>query len=342
MPQAAQCAVVIFGASGDLSQLKLVPAIYELMREGLLSDKSVLVGYARSSTKKDGSPMNDEVYRNDCIEAIKKNARHKPIDEALLAKMKQNIFYVAGAYDGAEDHARLAGVLAKCDKTHNTGGNRLFYISTPPDAFEGIITRLGERQKMTGADKPSGWQRLIIEKPFGRDLASAQHLNALCHQYWEENQIFRIDHYLGKEALQNMMVMRFANSIFEPIWNYKYIDHVQITVSETLSADDRAGYYDKSGAMRDMIQNHIFQLMALVAMEPPVALDATSIRDEKVKVFQSIRPIRPEQFDAFCIRGQYGTGEYLNKDKKVPTNGYLKAKGVSPTSVTETFAAIKL
>jgi len=336
------CAVVIFGASGDLSQLKLVPAIYELMREGLIADRFVLVGYARSSTKKDGTPLNDAVYRKDCYEAIKKNARHKPIDEAIWKKMENNIYYVSGAYDGADDHAKLASLLSRLDKTNDTGGNRLFYISTPPDAFEGIITRLGERAKIDGPEKPAGWQRIIIEKPFGRDLASAKHLNSVLHNYWEEKQIFRIDHYLGKEALQNMMVMRFANSIFEPIWNYKYIDHVQITVSETLSADDRAGYYDKSGAMRDMIQNHIFQLMALVAMEPPVALDATSIRDEKVKVYQSIRPIRPEQFDAMCIRGQYGAGEYLNKDKKIPTNGYTKAKGVAPGSVTETFAAIKL
>jgi len=342
MPNAAQCAVVIFGASGDLSQLKLVPALYQLLKEGLLSENFALVGYARSSTKKDGSPLNDEVYRNDCCEAIRKHARTKPIDEALLKKMRDRIYYVAGGYDSVEDHAHLAQVLAKADAAHNTGGNRLFYISTPPDAFEGIITRLGERLKPGTPDRPSGFQRLIIEKPFGRDLASAKHLNSLLHSAWEEDQIFRIDHYLGKEALQNMMVMRFANSIFEPIWNYKYIDHVQITVSETLSADDRAGYYEKSGAMRDMIQNHIFQLMALVAMEPPVALDATSIRDEKVKVYRSIRPMRPDQFDTFCVRGQYGPGEYLNKDKKVPTNGYLKAKGVAPTSVTETFAAVKL
>jgi glucose-6-phosphate 1-dehydrogenase len=341
MPQPAQCAVVIFGASGDLSQLKLVPAIYELVREGLLSEKFALIGYARSSTKKDGSPLNDQVYRNDCYEAIKKNARHKPIDEALWKRIQDHIYYVSGAYDGAEDHAKLAAALAKADQAHQTGGNRLFYISTPPDAFEGIIQRLGERLKGPDANTP-GWKRLIIEKPFGRDLASAKMLNATLHNYWHEDQIFRIDHYLGKEALQNMMVLRFANSILEPIWNYKYIDHVQITVSETLSADDRAGYYEKSGAMRDMIQNHIFQLMALVAMEPPVALDATSIRDEKVKVYRSVRPMRPDQFDAFCIRGQYGPGSYKNKDKDVPTNGYLKAKGVSPTSMTETFAAIKL
>jgi len=342
MPTPVQCAIVIFGASGDLAQLKLVPAIYELLREGLISDRFALVGFARSDKKKDGTPLNDESYRKECYDAIDKNARHRPIDQNLWKKMEQNIFYIHGNYDSPDDQAHLASVLSRLDKTHDTGGNRLFYISTPPEVFDGIITRIGERQKMQSPDRPAGWQRLIIEKPFGRDLASAKHLNSLLHQYLQENQIFRIDHYLGKEALQNMMVMRFANSIFEPIWNYKYIDHVQLTVSETLSSDDRAGYYDKSGAMRDMIQNHIFQLMALVAMEPPVALDATSIRDEKVKVYQSIRPIRAEQFDTFCVRGQYGPGEYMNKDKKIATPGYTKAKGVAPGSRTETFAAVKL
>ena len=177
MAAAAQCAVVIFGASGDLSQLKLVPAIYELLREGLLADKFVLVGYARSSTKKDGTPLNDENYRKDCYEAIKKNARHKPLDEAVWKKMEHNIFYVSGGVRQRRRPRQLAATLPRLDKTHDTGGNRLFYISTPPDAFDGIISRLGERQKMQGPDKPAGWQRLIIEKPFGRDLASAKHLN---------------------------------------------------------------------------------------------------------------------------------------------------------------------
>jgi len=342
MATAVPCAIVIFGASGDLSQLKLVPAIYELAREKLLADNFVLVGYARSREKKDGTPLNDETYRKDCYEAIKKNARHKPVDEAVWKKMEPNIFYVAGGYDSSDDHARLASVLNRLDKSHDTGGNRLFYISTPPDAFEGIIERLGERRQQHETEHPGSWERIIIEKPFGRDLASARHLNDVLHKFWDEKQVFRIDHYLGKETVQNLLVMRFANSIFEPIWNYKYIDHVQITVSETLSADDRAGYYDKSGAMRDMIQNHIFQLMALVAMEPPSALDATSIRDEKVKVYKSVRPIRAESAEACCVRGQYGAGEYDNKGKKVPTPGYRNARGVAPGSTTETFAAVKL
>ncbi len=350
MASAAPCAIVIYGASGDLAALKLVPAIYEMASEGLLAEKFVLVGYARSKEKKikgpDGQetrvPLDDAQYRKDCREAIEKNARKKPIDLEVWKRLEQNIFYVAGAYDSADDQDRLANRLAELDKSHQTDGNRLFYISTPPDAFTGIIQRLGEREQ--AKENGRGWNRLIIEKPFGHDLASAKALNQLLHKYWAENQIFRIDHYLGKETVQNLLVMRFANSIFEPIWNYKYIDHVQITVSETLSSDGRIGYYDKSGATRDMIQNHIFQLMALVAMEPPVALDEQSIRDEKVKVFKSVRPIRPSRVDDFAVRGQYGAGEYENKGKKVPTPGYREAakKEKIETTRTETFAAVKL
>ncbi|HEY7115348.1 MAG TPA: glucose-6-phosphate dehydrogenase, partial [Tepidisphaeraceae bacterium] len=206
------------------------------------------------------------------------------------------------------------------------------------NTFEPIITRLGERAMDPKTNPPVRFKRLIIEKPFGTDLASAKALNNLIHKYFDENQVFRIDHYLGKETVQNLMVMRFANSIFEPIWNYKYIDHVQITVSETLGVGNRGGYYDKSGALRDMVQNHIFQLMALVAMEPPAALDAISIRDEKTKVYKSVRPIRPDQVDHFTVRGQYGPGEHAGQK----TQGYLKEKDVPPDSRTETFAALKL
>lgn len=346
MAEPMPVAIVIYGASGDLAQLKLVPAIYELARENLLPEKFVLVGYARSTEKKDPTtkqvvgPMNDEQYRKDCVEAIRKHARHKPIDEELLKRIERNIFYVSGGYDSPDDQARLARHLSELDKSHHTGGNRLFYISTPPEAFEGIITVLGEREK-AGENGP-GWSRLIVEKPFGTNLATAKKLNALLYQNWREDQIYRIDHYLGKEVLQNILVMRFANAIFEPLWNHNFIDHVQITVSETLSADDRAGYYQSSGALRDMIQNHIFQLMALIAMEPPAVLDAVSVRDEKVKVYKSIRPIRPSRVNDCCVRGQYGPGEYVKKGAKAPTAGWLKAKGVPPDSVTETFAAVKV
>ncbi len=326
MPTAAPCAIVIFGASGDLAKRKLIPALYEMAREKLLPDNFVLVGYARSE-------MTDVAYQADCREAVTKFARTKPADPALMDRIVKNAFYVQGEYGSADDHQKLAKKLAEFDQSHGTSGNRLFYLSTPPNTFEPIITCLGEQHIKNG-----GYHRIIIEKPFGRDLPSAKSLNALLHKHFDETDVFRIDHYLGKETVQNLMVMRFANAIFEPIWSYKYIDHVQITVGETLGVGKRGGYYDKSGALRDMVQNHMFQLLALVAMEPPAALDAISIRDEKVKVFKSIRPIRKNQVDDFAIRGQYGAGT-IGTDK---TSGYLKEKDVPAESRTETFTALKL
>lgn len=332
MPTASSCVLVIFGASGDLAKRKLIPAIYQLLNEKLLPEEFALVGYSRTE-------MTDAEYRADCREAVEKFARVKPMDEALWKKIEPRISYVRGDYGDAGAHDKLQQHLAGLDEKYKTGGNRLYYISTPPGQFEPIISRLGERRgTLHGADDTGRWQRIIIEKPFGRDLASAQALNVKLHEFFDESQVFRIDHYLGKETVQNLMVMRFANSIFEPIWNYKYIDHVQITVSETLGVGSRGGYYDKSGALRDMVQNHIFQLLALVAMEPPAALDAISIRDEKVKVFKSIRPIRKSQVDQYTVRGQYTAGEHA----KQKTEGYLKEKDVGDQSATETFAAVKL
>jgi glucose-6-phosphate 1-dehydrogenase len=261
------------------------------------------------------------------------------VDEAVWKRLEKCFYYFkASDYGSADDHQRLAQVLQKIDGTHGTGGNRLFYLSTPPETFKPVIDCLGQCKLVRRGAVKENWQRLIIEKPFGRDLATAQELNAQLNRHFTESQVFRIDHYLGKETVQNLMVMRFANSIFEPIWNYKYIDHIQITVSETLGVGSRGGYYDQSGATRDMIQNHLFQLMALVAMEPPAALDAQSIRDEKVKVYRSVRPIRNEQVDAFTVRGQYSAGE-ANGQK---TQGYRKEKGVPADSKTETFVAMKL
>jgi glucose-6-phosphate 1-dehydrogenase len=326
MPTAPPCAIVIFGASGDLAKRKLIPAVYELAKEGLLDDKSYVVGYSRSE-------MSDEQFRKTARESIEKHARSKPIDDGVWKKLEGRFFYTQADYGSAEDHARVAAKLSELDNRFNTGGNRLFYLATPPETFDDIITHLGEQdhdQKV--------WQRIIIEKPFGFDLASARRLNQLIHQHFTEEQVFRIDHYLGKETVQNLMVLRFANSVFEPIWSYKYIDHVQITVGEELGVGSRGGYYDQSGALRDMVQNHMFQLMALIAMEPPAALDAVSIRDEKVKVFKSIRPLDPRRVDDFAVRGQYAAGE-ANKQK---TEGYRKEKGVPADSRTETFAAAKL
>jgi glucose-6-phosphate 1-dehydrogenase len=333
MPTAPPCAIVIFGASGDLAKRKLIPAVYEMAREKLLNDSTYVVGYSRS-------PMTDEQYRKEARQAVEKHARSKPVDEALWKKIEPRIYYTQAEYGSAEDQARVGATLARLDKKFGNPGNRLFYLSTPPETFDDIVTRLGERclAEKGENDDPAVWHRIIIEKPFGNDLESAKALNALLHKHFTEEQVFRIDHYLGKETVQNLMVMRFANSIFEPIWNYKYVDHVQITVSETLGVGTRAGYYEQSGATRDMVQNHMFQLMALVAMEPPAGLDALNIRDEKVKVFRSIRKIRPEQVDQFAVRGQYGPGEVDGQR----TEGYLREKGVSPDSRTESFAALKL
>jgi glucose-6-phosphate 1-dehydrogenase len=332
MTNPTSCALVIFGASGDLAKRKLIPAIYELARQKMLADKFILVGYARSA-------MTDEQYRAECRDAVMQFARSQPVDPQLWQRIEKNITYMQGDdYGSSDGHAKLAAHLDKQDQAAGIGGNRLFYLSTPPNTFEPIITQLGERRKTLGKTT-GGWWRVIIEKPFGRDLASAKSLNELLHRYFPEDDVFRIDHYLGKETVQNMMVMRFANAIFEPIWNYKYIDHVQITVSETLGVGSRGGYYDKSGATRDMIQNHMFQLLALVAMEPPAALDAVSIRDEKVKVFKCIRPLRnSNSVDDFAVRGQYGAGSM----GKETTPGYRHEKGVDPNSSTETFAALKL
>jgi glucose-6-phosphate 1-dehydrogenase len=281
--------------------------------------------------------MKDDEYRKECRDAVQQFARTKPVDQNVWGAIEKNISYVQGDdYGSPQGHAKLTANLKKIDDSVGTAGDRLFYLSTPPNTFEPIITQLGEQQKTSGV--PGGWQRVIIEKPFGRDLASARSLNDLLHKYFKEEQVFRIDHYLGKETVQNLMVLRFANAIFEPIWNYKYIDHVQITVSETLGVGSRGGYYDKSGATRDMIQNHMFQLLALVAMEPPAALDARSIRDEKVKVFKCIRHMRTGAVNDYAVRGQYTAGP-LGKDK---TEGYLKEKGVDPNSTTETFSAMRL
>lgn len=328
MASASPCCLVIFGASGDLAKRKLIPAIYEMAREKLLPEQFVLVGYARS-------PMSDEQYRAECRDAVQKFARTKPVDPEIWGRIEKNIAYVQGDYGSDDDHRRLDETLCRFDREKGTAGNRMFYLSTPPNTFEPIIGCLGRQQQ---AHKAPGWERIIIEKPFGRDGASAKSLNSLLHQYFAEDQVFRIDHYLGKETVQNLMVMRFGNAIFEPLWNYKYIDHVQITVSETLGVGSRGGYYDRSGALRDMVQNHMFQLMALVAMEPPAALDAVSIRDEKVKVFKSIRHIREDVVDQFTVRGQYAAGEAAGAQ----TAGYLKEKDVPADSKTETFAALKL
>jgi glucose-6-phosphate 1-dehydrogenase len=333
MPSVSPCAIIIFGASGDLAKLKLIPALYELLREGLLPDEFALVGYSRTK-------MTDDEFRDRCREAVKTNARSAKADgpdEKLLQKLCDRAYYHPGGYDDNASYDALKSELEQYDQKHGTRGNRLFYLSTPPSAFVPISETLGERGLITKGDNQDSWQRVIIEKPFGTDLESAKKLNAELLAVLAEEQIFRIDHYLGKETVQNLMVLRFANSLFEPLWNSDHVDHVQITVAESVNADDRAGYFDKSGTLRDMVQNHLFQILALTAMEPPASPDARNIRDEKVKVFRSIRRIDPKKIDRVAVRGQYGKGEAGGKK----TDGYTNAEGIAEGSQTETFVAAK-
>jgi glucose-6-phosphate 1-dehydrogenase len=310
----------------------LIPALYNLAKQQLLSREFAVIGVGRS-------PMSDDDARKKVTEDYKQFASGA-VDADLWEWFIRRISYISGDFDDPATYDKLKETLAEVDQEHNSHGNYFFYMATAPQFFGDVVERLAKVGLMT--EENSHWRRVIIEKPFGHDLESAEHLNGVLHEYFEEKQVFRIDHYLGKETVQNLLVMRFANAIFEPIWNYKYIDHVQITVSETVSADDRAGYYDRSGATRDMIQNHMFQLMALVAMEPPAALDSVSIRDEKVKVYKCARRLGQTPVDAVAVRGQYTAGEFKSKDQKIKTAGYLKARGVAPGSTTETFSALKL
>ena len=314
------CALVIFGASGDLTHKKIFPALYSLGFRRLLPEKFAVVGVAR----RDGD---DEQFRADMKEAVQKYGRDEfraDVWDALAAGMR----YVATDFadEGGED--RVVEVLNELDEERGTAGNRLYYLSVPPGAFETIVRELGKRRGR------EGWTRLIVEKPFGYDLKSARELNAMLTEYFAEEEIFRIDHYLGKETVQNMLALRFANGIFEPIWNRQFIDHVQITVAESIGIEGRAGFYEQAGAIRDIFQNHLLQLLALTAMEPPIDFTADSVRNEKVKVLKSIHTPGPKS----VVRGQYGRG--FVEGQEVP--GYREEEDVAPDSLTETFVAAKL
>ncbi len=316
--------LVIFGASGDLTQRKLIPAVFSLFRQNLLPPGFRLIGYARSE-------MTDQQFRTRLTESLTEHCPDCSSENPAWKKFIDCISYCPGQYDSPDNFAQLA------QRIHSSGSaNVLFYLSTPPSVFVPIIQGLAD----SGLSKPpqNGFARIIIEKPFGRDLASAQELNQHIRRAFREEQIFRIDHYLGKETVQNLLVFRFANSIFEPIWNNKYIDHVQITVAETVDVAGRGSYYDQSGALRDMLQNHMMHLLCLVAMEPPHSLKADAIRDEKVQVLRSLQPLTPESVDSSLIRAQYSAGKV--KGHHVP--GYLELEDVPNDSKTETFAAIKM
>jgi glucose-6-phosphate 1-dehydrogenase len=319
--------LVIFGASGDLTHRKLVPALYNLLLDGLLPDSFAVVGVARRE-------MDDETFIAGLKEALREHSR-RPLEDAAWRRLAEHISYVAVDGDDGEGYRRLAQHLDELDGERDRGGNRLFYLATPPSAFEPIVKQLGE----AGLGRPGkggDWARIVVEKPIGHDLASATELNETVNRVFPEGAVYRIDHYLGKETVQNLLVFRFANAIFEPLWNQKYVDHVQITVAESLGVEGRGSYFEEAGMTRDMVQNHMFQLMCLTAMEPPASLDPDAIRDEKVKVLHALRPLGPDDVHRATVRAQYDKGSV--DDESVPA--YKAEQGVDPQSRTETFVAL--
>jgi glucose-6-phosphate 1-dehydrogenase len=326
MPQ--PCTVVIFGASGDLTFRKLIPALYNLAADGDLPATTSIVGFARRE-------KTDESWRAELKETTAKCSR-SGLNEEIWGSFAPRVYYHRSEFGNAEGYTSLAKRLAEIDEKSGTRGNRLFYLSVSPTDYDGILTQLaaaGLNQPRDGA-----WTRVIVEKPFGTDLDSARELNEVVARVFHEKDTYRIDHYLGKETAQNMMVLRFANGIFEPLWNNRYIDHVQITAAEPLGVELRGPYYEASGALRDMVQNHLLQLLCLTAMEPPTDLNADSIRDEKVKVVRSLRQMNPEDVAANVVRGQYAAGAIAGKEVKA----YREEDRVSPTSMTETYVALKV
>jgi glucose-6-phosphate 1-dehydrogenase len=324
------CTVVLFGASGDLAKRKVIPAMYDLAIHNALGPRYAIIGFARTA-------MTDESFRTMAGDAAKSISEVGPIDPKQWADFASNLFYNAGDYGNPESYAQLAERITEIEMAKSLGANRLFYLSTPPEVYPGIVEQLG-RAGLAHPAAPNSWVRIIIEKPFGRDLASAKKLNEVVLSAFQEQQVYRIDHYLGKDTVQNLLVLRFGNGIFEPLWNRNYVDHVQITASETLGVERRGGFYETAGALRDMIQSHVLQLTSLVAVEPPAYFDATAVRNEKLKVLQSIRPFNLEMVAQSVIRGQYAPGKA--GDQSVP--GYREEHGVNPASKTETFVAAKL
>jgi glucose-6-phosphate 1-dehydrogenase len=324
------CSIVIFGASGDLTARKLVPAFYQLFREKQMPDPFRIIGFARRE-------KTDDSWREELRSDLERFSRTRPIEAETWAAFARNIVYCRGDISDPAAYPKLGERLASFGQ-EPLRRNLLFYLATSPSHFAEVAEHLHQGGFLRKEQPRDGWQRVVVEKPFGHDLASARQLNAELTRHVYEKQIFRIDHYLGKETVQNILMFRFSNAIFEQLWTRNSVDHVQVTVSEKLGVGTRGGYYEEAGALRDMVQNHMLQVMALVAMEPPVSLSAEAIRDEKVKLLQSIRPLLPEEAPQFVVRGQYGAGEIDGQHRPA----YRRESKVNPESNTETFAALKL
>jgi len=322
------CQVVIFGATGDLAHRKILPALYNLRRAGLLPPESGVVAFARR-------PYSDDDFRSEMRASVEEHSRN-PLERALWDDFASGIHYQQGEFGDLASYKALAERLEQVDDAAGTRGNVLFYLATPPSAYPEIVANMGRANLQS---RETGWSRIVIEKPFGHDLASARALNDEVMRVFDESQVYRIDHYLGKDTVRNLLVFRFGNGIFEPLWNRRYVDHVQITVGEDLGVEGRGAFYEEAGASRDILQNHMMQLLSLVAMEPPIAFEADALRDEKVRVLRAIDPDWTEaRARANVVRGQYTAGWVA--DHKVP--GYRQEAEVAPTSTVETFLALKV
>ncbi len=319
--------LIIFGASGDLASRKLLPALYSLKLQRFLPDKMSIIGVGRT-------PFTDEEFRKKMVESIKSFSEEKDIDDHQAGLFAGLLYYIKIDYNDTRDFEKLKEKLLKVDKSHSTGGNYIFYMATPPGVYKTISENLAGAGL---AEQSKGFRRFIYEKPFGNDLESAMNLNHILHEMIGEDQIYRIDHYLGKETVQNVLVTRFANGIFEPLWNRNYIHRVEITSSESIGVEERGRYYDSSGALRDMVQNHLLQMTGLTAMEPPSSLESDAVRNEILKIFQSLQPVREEDVPQQVIRGQY-TGSLIREEC---ITGYREEKDVAADSMTETYVAMK-